>query len=80
MARENQYMYNWSNEVYSISCQQSSEPEDNPMKALKTDSPENPIYAIDPINDVDDNDSSEPEVGDEITYSPTDLKKLMEYM
>ena len=34
MVRANQYTYNWSTEVYSISRQQSSEPEDNPKKAL----------------------------------------------
>ena len=50
MARANQYTYNWSTEVYSISQQKFSEPENNQMEALENDPPENPIYAIDPIN------------------------------
>ena len=57
-----QYTFNLS--------QQSSEPEDNPMEALDYDPPWNPIYAIDPINDVDVD--SEREVGDDTAYSPSD--------
>ena len=70
MDKATQYTYNWSNEVYYISCQKSSEPEDNPMEALEYDPPENPIYAIDPINDFDVD--SEREVADDTPYSPTD--------
>ena len=62
MALSLQYTFNLS--------QQSSEPQDNPMEALDYDPPWNPIYAIDPINDVDVD--SEREVGDDTAYSPSD--------
>ena len=70
MERATQYTYNWSNEVGATSMTvDSSEPEDNPLAPLECDSSIYPIYAIDPINDIDDNSSTEPEVGNDTPYS-----------
>ena len=76
MARATQYTFNWSLEVYSVSRQQSSEPEDNPMECLDNDPPQNPIYAIDPINDDSDHDVCDDTPYSSTTDSPKSIEDL----